>query len=58
MLWDKKTQLVKQIRSVIDSEVGQAELQMMRAEINYMEVNTHTHTHGGNYPSCFISVLS
>lgn len=43
MLWEKKTQLVKETRSVVDSEVGQRDIQMMKAEIHRMEVNTlHT----------------
>ncbi|KAA8594484.1 hypothetical protein FQN60_011619 [Etheostoma spectabile] len=37
-LWEKKTQLVKETRSVVDSEVGQRDIQMMKAEIHRMEV--------------------
>lgn len=40
MLWEKKTQLVKETRSAVDSEVGQGDIQMMKAEIHRMEVNT------------------
>ncbi|TDH16399.1 hypothetical protein EPR50_G00020560 [Perca flavescens] len=38
MLWEKKTQLIKETRSVVDSEVGQRDIQMMKAEIHRMEV--------------------
>ncbi|XP_034744686.1 coiled-coil domain-containing protein 40 [Etheostoma cragini] len=37
-LWEKKTQLVRETRSVVDSEVGQRDIQMMKAEIHRMEV--------------------
>lgn len=39
MLWEKKIQLVKETRSAVDSEVGQGEIQTMKAEIHRMEVN-------------------
>lgn len=39
MLWEKKIQLVKETRSAVDSEVGQGEIQLMKAEIHRMEVN-------------------
>ncbi|XP_010887627.2 coiled-coil domain-containing protein 40 [Esox lucius] len=38
MLWEKKTQLVKETRSAVDSEAGQGEIRIMRAEIHRMEV--------------------
>ncbi|XP_070710661.1 coiled-coil domain-containing protein 40 [Pempheris klunzingeri] len=38
MLWEKKTQLVKETRSAVDSEVSQGDIQMMKAEIHRMEV--------------------
>ncbi|KAK2815627.1 hypothetical protein Q5P01_026094 [Channa striata] len=38
MLWEKKTQLIKETRSAVDSEVGQGEIQTMKAEIHRMEV--------------------
>ncbi|XP_044044651.1 coiled-coil domain-containing protein 40 [Siniperca chuatsi] len=38
MLWEKKTQLVKETRSAVDSEVGQGDIRMMKAEIHRMEV--------------------
>ncbi|GAA6228588.1 coiled-coil domain-containing protein 40 isoform X2 [Lates japonicus] len=38
MLWEKKTQLVKETRSAVDSEVGQGDIQIMKAEIHRMEV--------------------
>lgn len=43
MLWEKKTQLIKETRSAVDSEMGLGDIQMMKAEIHRMEVNTvHT----------------
>ncbi|XP_029295682.1 coiled-coil domain-containing protein 40, partial [Cottoperca gobio] len=38
MLWEKKTQLVKETRSAVDSEVGQGDIQIMKSEIHRMEV--------------------
>ncbi|KAL1006083.1 hypothetical protein UPYG_G00067680 [Umbra pygmaea] len=38
MLWEKNIQLVKETRSAVDSEVGQGEICIMRAEIHRMEV--------------------
>ncbi|XP_041790181.1 coiled-coil domain-containing protein 40 [Chelmon rostratus] len=38
MLWEKKTQLLKETRSTVDSEMGQGDIQMMKAEIHRMEV--------------------
>ena len=38
MLWEKKTQLAKEARNAVDSEVGQGEIHAMRAEIHRMEV--------------------
>ncbi|XP_058490512.1 coiled-coil domain-containing protein 40-like [Solea solea] len=38
MLWDKKTQLVKETLSVVDSEELHVEIKMMKAEIHRMEV--------------------
>ncbi|XP_051801088.1 coiled-coil domain-containing protein 40 isoform X2 [Acanthochromis polyacanthus] len=38
MLWEKKIQLVKETRSVVDTEVRQGEIQVMKAEIHRMEV--------------------
>ncbi len=43
MLWEKKTQIVKETRSAVDSEVGQGDIQMMKAEIHRMEVITYSH---------------
>ncbi|XP_073328647.1 coiled-coil domain-containing protein 40 [Pagrus major] len=37
MLWQKKTQLIKETRSVVDTEV-KGDIQMMKAEIHRMEV--------------------
>lgn len=45
MLWEKKIQLVKETRSAVDSEVGQGDIQMMKAEIHRMEVNTANNMH-------------
>ena len=42
MLWEKKTQLVRETRSAVDSEVGQGDIRTMRAEIHRMEVTSHT----------------
>lgn len=42
MLWQKKAELIKETRSVVDSEV-KGDIQAMKAEIHRMEVNTlHT----------------
>nr|XP_020451652.1 coiled-coil domain-containing protein 40 isoform X2 [Monopterus albus] len=38
MLWEKKIQLLKETRSAVDSDVGQGEIQMMKAEMHRMEV--------------------
>jgi len=38
MLWEKKTQLAREARSAVDSDVGQGEIHAMRAEIHRMEV--------------------
>uniref|UniRef100_A0A667XWF1 Coiled-coil domain 40 molecular ruler complex subunit n=1 Tax=Myripristis murdjan TaxID=586833 RepID=A0A667XWF1_9TELE len=38
MLWEKKIQLAKETRSAVDSDVGQGDIQMMKAEIHRMEV--------------------
>uniref|UniRef100_A0A3P8TBS3 Coiled-coil domain 40 molecular ruler complex subunit n=1 Tax=Amphiprion percula TaxID=161767 RepID=A0A3P8TBS3_AMPPE len=38
MLWEKKIQLLKETRSVVDTEVRQGEIQVMKAEIHRMEV--------------------
>uniref|UniRef100_A0AAR2IL46 Coiled-coil domain containing 40 n=1 Tax=Pygocentrus nattereri TaxID=42514 RepID=A0AAR2IL46_PYGNA len=39
MLWEKKTQLVRETRSAVDSEVGKGEIHTMKAEIHRMEVH-------------------
>ncbi len=42
MLWQKKTQLVKETRAVVDS-MRKGDIQTMKTEINRMKVNTqHT----------------
>lgn len=38
MLWEKKTQLARETRAAVDSEVGQGEMKAMRAEIHRMQV--------------------
>ena len=38
MLWEKKTQLARETRAAVDSEVGQGEVRAMRAEIHRMQV--------------------
>ncbi|KAI4902849.1 hypothetical protein NFI96_033844 [Prochilodus magdalenae] len=38
MLWEKKTQLVRETRSAVDSEVGKGDIHTMKAEIHRMEV--------------------
>ncbi|XP_065591407.1 coiled-coil domain-containing protein 40 [Cyrtonyx montezumae] len=38
MLWEKKIQLTKEMRSAVDSEREQGEIQAMRAEIHRMQV--------------------
>ncbi|XP_031419648.1 coiled-coil domain-containing protein 40-like [Clupea harengus] len=38
MLWEKKTQLVRETHLAVDSEVGQGDIHSMKAEIHRMEV--------------------
>ena len=38
MLWEKKIQLAKETRAAVDSDVGQGEIQAMKAEIHRMTV--------------------
>lgn len=38
MLWEKKTQLARETRAAVDSEVGQGEMRAMKAEIHRMQV--------------------
>lgn len=38
MLWEKKTQLARETRAAVDSEVGQGEIMAMKSEIHRMEV--------------------
>jgi predicted nucleic acid-binding Zn-ribbon protein len=38
MLWEKKTQLARETRTAVDSEVGQGEMRAMRSEIHRMQV--------------------
>uniref|UniRef100_A0A673JWD2 Coiled-coil domain containing 40 n=1 Tax=Sinocyclocheilus rhinocerous TaxID=307959 RepID=A0A673JWD2_9TELE len=38
MLWEKRTQLMRETRSAIDSDTGQGDIRTMRAEIHRMEV--------------------
>ena len=39
MLWEKKIQIGKEMREAVDSEVGQAEVKAMNAEIHRMQVS-------------------
>lgn len=39
MLWERKTQILKETREVVDSQIGKEEMKM-KAEIHRMEVNT------------------
>ncbi|XP_051567998.1 coiled-coil domain-containing protein 40 [Myxocyprinus asiaticus] len=39
MLWEKRTQLMRETRSAIDSDIGQGDIRTMRAEIHRMEVH-------------------
>ena len=53
MLWERKTQLAKEMKESVDSEAGQAEVKAMKAEIHRMQVkmienivnNTRVHVH-------------
>ncbi|XP_055874600.1 coiled-coil domain-containing protein 40-like [Biomphalaria glabrata] len=38
MLWEKKTQLARETRDAVNSEIGQGEMQAMRSEIHRMQV--------------------
>ena len=38
MLWEKKTQLAREARDAVDSEVRHGEIHSMKAEIHRMEV--------------------
>lgn len=38
MLWEKKTQLARETRAAVDSDVGQGEIRAMKAEIHRMSV--------------------
>lgn len=38
MLWEKKTQLARETRAAVDSEVGQGEMRAMKSEIHRMQV--------------------
>ena len=38
MLWEKKTQLAREAKATVDSEVGQGEIRAMTAEIHRMDV--------------------
>ena len=38
MLWEKKTQLARETRAAVDSEVGQGEVRAMQSEIHRMQV--------------------
>ncbi|XP_075260271.1 coiled-coil domain-containing protein 40-like [Convolutriloba macropyga] len=38
MLWEKKTQILRETRAAVDSEAGQGEIKQMKSEIHRMEV--------------------
>lgn len=38
MLWEKKTQLAREARDAVDSDIGQGEIHAMKAEIHRMEI--------------------
>ncbi|KAM9769325.1 coiled-coil domain-containing protein 40 [Menidia menidia] len=38
MLWEKKTQILKETRSVVDSEIHDGDIKKMKAEIHHMEL--------------------
>lgn len=38
MLWEKKIQIVREMKEAVDSDVGQAEIRAMKAEIHRMQV--------------------
>ncbi|XP_031750353.1 coiled-coil domain-containing protein 40-like [Xenopus tropicalis] len=38
MLWEKKIQLAKEMRNAVDSEIGQGDIQAMKAEIHRMQI--------------------
>ena len=40
MLWERKIQLAREMREMVDSEAGQAELRAMKAEVHRMEVGS------------------
>ena len=39
MLWERKTQLAREMKESVDSESGQAEIKAMRAEIHRMQAS-------------------
>ncbi|XP_035993020.1 coiled-coil domain-containing protein 40 isoform X2 [Fundulus heteroclitus] len=41
LLWEKKTQILKETRSVVESELGQEEIQKMKVEIHRMELRVN-----------------
>ena len=38
MLWEKKTQLARETRAAVDSDIGEGEIKAMKAEIHRMQV--------------------
>jgi len=52
-LWERKTQLAKEMRQTVESDVGQAEIQGMKAEIHRMEVSISAiHTQHTRLETC------
>ena len=53
MLWERKIKLAKEMKETVDSDVGQAEIRGMTAEIHRMEVGTCTScTPSASLPHC------
>ena len=56
MLWERKTQLAKEMKESVDSEAGQAEVKAMKAEIHRMQVNNNN-SDSSKVPCTCISVI-
>lgn len=39
MLWERKTHILKETRSVVEFDISQGDIQKMNAEMRRMEVN-------------------
>ena len=40
MLWEKKIQIAREMKDVVDSDAGQTEVRAMKSEIHRMQVST------------------